>query len=187
MPFVKGSTKNGRPVHADAYKPGHSDTKSCTDCHLSRNNDNNAILAQLATFHSLEDLRIAVLAGGDRLRHWEWVKWLPQALHPDEVDGAGAARLVSDNWIDLERLLGGTALDERGRFEPGVVPTAMAYILYVIGLRTTPVTVSGVLTLVEPLTATLLGVLFFGDRLGLVGALGAALLISAVAGLTLRR
>jgi DME family drug/metabolite transporter len=69
----------------------------------------------------------------------------------------------------------------------GVVPTAAAYILYVIGLRRTPVTVSGVLTLVEPLTATLLGVLFFGDRLGRVGALGAALLVSAVAGLTLRR
>jgi DME family drug/metabolite transporter len=69
----------------------------------------------------------------------------------------------------------------------GAVPTAGAYILYVIGLRTTPVTVSGVLTLAEPLAATLLGVLFFGDRLGLGGALGAALLLCAVAGLTLRR
>jgi DME family drug/metabolite transporter len=69
----------------------------------------------------------------------------------------------------------------------GVVPTAAAYILYVLGLRTTPVTVSGVLTLVEPLTATLLGVLFFGDRLGAAGALGAVLLFAAVAGLTLRR
>jgi drug/metabolite transporter, DME family len=69
----------------------------------------------------------------------------------------------------------------------GVVPTCAAYILYVLGLRTTRVTVSGVLTLVEPLTATLLGVFFFGDRLGPVGALGAALLISAVLGLTIRR
>jgi drug/metabolite transporter, DME family len=69
----------------------------------------------------------------------------------------------------------------------GVVPTAAAYILYVIGLRTTPVTVSGILTLVEPLTATLLGVLFFGDRLGTAGVLGAGLLVSTVAGLTLRR
>jgi drug/metabolite transporter, DME family len=69
----------------------------------------------------------------------------------------------------------------------GVVPTAVAYILYVIGLRTTPVTVSGVLTLAEPLTATLLGVLFFGDRLGLSGTVGAALLLSAVLGLTTRR
>jgi len=69
----------------------------------------------------------------------------------------------------------------------GVVPTAVAYILYVIGLRTTRVTVSGVLTLVEPLTATLLGVLFFGDRLGLGGAAGAVLLVAAVLGLTTRR
>ena len=57
----------------------------------------------------------------------------------------------------------------------------------VIGLRTTRVTVSGVLTLMEPLTATLLGVLFFGDRLGLGGAVGAMLLVAAVLGLTTRR
>jgi DME family drug/metabolite transporter len=69
----------------------------------------------------------------------------------------------------------------------GLVPTAAAYILYVVGLRTTSVTVSGVLTLVEPLTATLLGVLFFGDRLGLSGGVGAALLLSAVLALTIRR
>ncbi|HEV8311097.1 MAG TPA: EamA family transporter [Methylomirabilota bacterium] len=62
----------------------------------------------------------------------------------------------------------------------GVVPTALAYMLYVIGLRTTPVAVSGILTLVEPLTATLLGVAVFGDRLGGFGALGAGLLLGAV-------
>jgi hypothetical protein len=38
---------NGRPAHADANLPGRSETKSCTDCHLSKNNDNNAIMAQL--------------------------------------------------------------------------------------------------------------------------------------------
>jgi DME family drug/metabolite transporter len=69
----------------------------------------------------------------------------------------------------------------------GIVPTAVAYIVYLFGLRTTSVTVAGVLTLVEPLTATLLGVLFFGDRLGLAGAVGAALLVSAVLWLTTRR
>jgi hypothetical protein len=47
FPFVKGSDRNGRAIHPDSYKPGRSDTKSCTDCHLSRNSDNNAILAQL--------------------------------------------------------------------------------------------------------------------------------------------
>lgn len=68
----------------------------------------------------------------------------------------------------------------------GVVPTAVAYILYAIGLRTTRVTVSGVLTLVEPLTATFLGGLFFGDRLGLGGAVGVVLLLRAVLALTIR-
>ncbi len=37
----------GRLATAGAYLPGHSDTKTCTDCHLSKNNDNNAIMAQL--------------------------------------------------------------------------------------------------------------------------------------------
>lgn len=68
----------------------------------------------------------------------------------------------------------------------GVVPTALAYILYTIGLGTTPVTVSGILTLMEPLTATLLGVVFFGDRLGWIGTVGAALLLGAVGLLTWR-
>ncbi len=68
----------------------------------------------------------------------------------------------------------------------GLVPTALAYILYVIGMRTTPVAVSGVLSLVEPLTATLIGVAFFGDRLGVPGTAGALLLLGAVGVLTLR-
>jgi DME family drug/metabolite transporter len=63
----------------------------------------------------------------------------------------------------------------------GLVPTALAYVVYMIALRTTPVTVTGVLALVEPLTATLIGVGFFGDRLGAAGVAGAALLLTAVA------
>ena len=35
------------PVNKSAYEPGHSDTKTCTDCHISKNDDNNAIMAQL--------------------------------------------------------------------------------------------------------------------------------------------
>ena len=40
-------SKNGRPPNLGAYLPGTSDTKTCTDCHLSKAGDNNAILAQL--------------------------------------------------------------------------------------------------------------------------------------------
>ena len=67
----------------------------------------------------------------------------------------------------------------------GLVPTALAYVCYVVGMRTTPVAASGVLSLIEPLTATLLGVVFFGDRLGTMGAAGALLLLGSVAMLAL--
>ena len=82
-----------------------------------------AIVAQLTAFHSPEDLRVAVSAGGDRLRHWDYVKWLPHAQHPEEYDAAGTKRLVSDDWNELERLLGGKEFDERGRFEPAAIPS----------------------------------------------------------------
>jgi hypothetical protein len=37
----------GRDNERNQSKPGTFETKSCTDCHLSSNNDNNAIMAQL--------------------------------------------------------------------------------------------------------------------------------------------
>ncbi|HSE92494.1 MAG TPA: EamA family transporter, partial [Methylomirabilota bacterium] len=68
----------------------------------------------------------------------------------------------------------------------GAVTTAGAYALYAAGLRMVPASVAGVVTLLEPLTATLLAVLVFGERLGLTGAIGAALLLSAIALLSRR-
>jgi hypothetical protein len=46
---VRGSDKpdQGRSPYPEAYLPGRSETKMCTDCHLSKANDNNAIMAQL--------------------------------------------------------------------------------------------------------------------------------------------
>jgi drug/metabolite transporter, DME family len=63
----------------------------------------------------------------------------------------------------------------------GAVATAAAYALYTSGLRRVPASVAGIVSLLEPLTATLLGVLVFGERLGAAGAVGAVLLLSAVA------
>jgi len=62
-----------------------------------------------------------------------------------------------------------------------VVPTAIAYALYVRGLQGTSATAAGVGSLMEPLTATLLGVVAFRESLGLRGLLGAALLLGATA------
>ncbi|HEY8368590.1 MAG TPA: EamA family transporter [Thermodesulfobacteriota bacterium] len=67
----------------------------------------------------------------------------------------------------------------------GVVPTAFAYALYTTGLSRVPATAAGIATLLEPLTATALGVAVFGESLGVRGAVGAALLLCALLLLTL--
>lgn len=66
----------------------------------------------------------------------------------------------------------------------GVVPTGLAYALYMVGLRRTPATIAGITVLLEPLTATLLGVLVFGESMGITGGVGVLLLLLAIALLT---
>src|SRR5207245_2499204 len=62
----------------------------------------------------------------------------------------------------------------------GAVTTAAAYSIYTIGLRDVPASVAGIVSLLEPLTATLLGVALFGERLGAAGAAGAVLLFAGL-------
>jgi len=66
------------------------------------------------------------------------------------------------------------------------VPTALAYGLFLTGMRATPATVASIATLLEPLTATLLAWVLFGERLGPLGLAGTALLLTAMAVLALR-
>ncbi|MDP4506619.1 type VII secretion protein EccCa [Nonomuraea turcica] len=77
-----------------------------------------AMIAQLATFHSPDDMRILVCASREWMPHWDWVKWLPHALHPEEVDAAGQVRLMGENLAQLDQLVG-DELKERARFRPG--------------------------------------------------------------------
>ncbi|MEU8078876.1 type VII secretion protein EccCa [Catellatospora citrea] len=81
-----------------------------------------AMLGQLVTFHSPDDLRIVVCAPVERHERWDWVKWLPHAQHPGQSDGAGAARQVAESFADLERLLGPTFAD-RPRFDDPALPS----------------------------------------------------------------
>jgi len=62
----------------------------------------------------------------------------------------------------------------------GAVTTAGAYAAYTIGLRHVPAAAAGIAALLEPLTATLLGIAVFGERLGPGGSLGALLLLAAL-------
>ena len=63
----------------------------------------------------------------------------------------------------------------------GVGPTAVAYTLYFRGLRAAPASTGALLSLLEPLTATILGVFLLGNQLSQAGVAGAVLLAIAVA------
>ncbi|KIF79023.1 secretion protein EccC [Streptomyces sp. 150FB] len=80
-----------------------------------------AVLSQLAVFHPPEELWIAVCAADEHRGEWEWVKWLPHNLHPQEQDGAGPARMVASAFNDLEDLLG-AEFGERPVFDPEALP-----------------------------------------------------------------
>ncbi|WP_405488240.1 type VII secretion protein EccCa [Streptomyces sp. NBC_00096] len=74
-----------------------------------------ALVAQLATLHSPEDLMVAVVAAPGAVAEWDWVKWLPHTQVPGQIDGAGTKRLFGDDLGELEGLLG-SRLEGRPRF-----------------------------------------------------------------------
>jgi drug/metabolite transporter, DME family len=69
----------------------------------------------------------------------------------------------------------------------GIVPSALAYTFFFTGLRSVPGAVASIVTLLEPLTATVLATAFLGERLAPGALAGGALVLAAVAGLYLRR
>jgi ESX secretion system protein EccC len=74
-----------------------------------------AMLGQLATFHSPDDVVIAVCTAADTAQQWDWLKWLPHALSPTAFDAVGQVRLISDDLLSLEALFG-DMLTSRQRF-----------------------------------------------------------------------
>jgi S-DNA-T family DNA segregation ATPase FtsK/SpoIIIE len=80
-----------------------------------------SMICQLVTFHSPDELRLAVLAGEAQLQEWEWVKWLPHNAHPRTEDEAGRLRLIATSYDELTSLLG-PEFDERPDHERGSVP-----------------------------------------------------------------
>jgi drug/metabolite transporter, DME family len=62
----------------------------------------------------------------------------------------------------------------------GVIPTALAYTMFILGMRSTPATIASIGTLLEPLTSTILAALIFHETLSLLGLVGAVLLCSAL-------
>ncbi|MBQ6641496.1 MAG: type VII secretion protein EccCa [Saccharopolyspora sp.] len=80
-----------------------------------------AMLTQLATFHTPDDVIIAVASSGRSRSEWDWVKWLPHAQHPTETDGIGPMRLMAGSLRAIEEMLG-EELADRPRFQRNAAP-----------------------------------------------------------------
>ncbi|HWR46232.1 MAG TPA: type VII secretion protein EccC, partial [Pseudonocardiaceae bacterium] len=81
-----------------------------------------SMVTQLATFHTPEDLLVAVVTAGRAKVDWEWAKWLPHVQHPSRVDGAGPMRMVTSSLAQIEELLG-EQLRDRPRFSRNTPPS----------------------------------------------------------------
>jgi DME family drug/metabolite transporter len=64
----------------------------------------------------------------------------------------------------------------------GVMTMVVAYALFFTGLRSTASWAAVVATLIEPVTAVLIAVLFLGERLTVAGVIGCVLILAAIAG-----
>ncbi len=91
-----------------------------------------AMLAQMATFHTPDDLLIAVVTSGRAKVDWEWTKWLPHSQSPTLVDGIGPLRLIAGSLGQIERYLD-AELRDRPRFTRNAPPlTDAPHIVIVI-------------------------------------------------------
>jgi len=90
-----------------------------------------AMIAQIAVFHSPDEVRICVCAPPDRIGRWQWLKWLPHNLHPTESDAAGPVRLMAKSLSQLEAMLGAEFKD-RPRFIPGRTEVSLPFDVVIV-------------------------------------------------------
>lgn len=80
-----------------------------------------AMLAQLVTFHTPDDVLVAVVTAGRAKQEWEWAKWLPHVQHPTMVDGIGQLRMMAGSLAQIEDWLD-EQLRDRQRFTRNAPP-----------------------------------------------------------------
>ncbi|MFF4952527.1 type VII secretion protein EccCa [Streptomyces chattanoogensis] len=59
------------------------------------------LVVQAAVSHAPDDVAIAVACPEGRLADWEWAKWLPHVLDPEEWDGPVHARRIAAGTAEL--------------------------------------------------------------------------------------
>ncbi|EID09779.1 hypothetical protein MXEN_19805 [Mycobacterium xenopi RIVM700367] len=89
-----------------------------------------SLIAQAVTWHDPTVLGIALATPDLEDANWSWLKWLPHADIPGQLDGVGPARYLSTNADELSRLLG-PALADRPVFTGGATE-ALRHLLVVV-------------------------------------------------------
>jgi DME family drug/metabolite transporter len=94
---------------------------------------------------------------------------IPAGLLAGFADGGGLPEADAGTWWLVAYL--------------GAVTMAAAYVLLFAGLRSTPPGTAVVATLLEPVTAVMIAVLFLGEQLTATGVIGSVLIVGAIASL----
>jgi drug/metabolite transporter, DME family len=130
---------------------------------------------------SLPGIGLAVLAGASYATYTIAAKRLLARGSEPEAVMAGAFGLAALLLLPVLVISGAGWLAHPGgaalALFLGIVPTALAYVLFARGLRHLTAAETATLTLAEPLTATALGVIVLGEGLPLGAACGAALVL----------
>ncbi len=139
---------------------------------------------------SLPGIGLALIAGGSYATYTLSAKRLLDDGHAPESVMAAAFGLGAVALLPVLVLSGPGWLASAGGLGMalflGIVPTALAYVLFARGLRGIEASEAATLTLAEPLTAGLLGIALLGEQLGGTGALGAALVLGGLLLLAVR-
>jgi drug/metabolite transporter, DME family len=133
---------------------------------------------------SLPGIGLALCAGASYAGYTLVAKRMLTTGHPPETVMAGAFGLAAVLLVPVLAATGAGWLTEPGGAALavflGVVPTALAYVLFARGLRILAAAETATLTLAEPLTAALLGVVVLGERLSAPAAAGALLILGGL-------
>src|SRR3954469_17769339 len=133
---------------------------------------------------SLPGVGLALIAGSSYAGYTLAAKRMLSGGHAPETVMAGAFGLGAVLLLPVLFITGAGWLTHAGGASLalflGIIPTALPYVLFARGLRRLSAAETATLTLAEPLTATLLGVIVLGETLSAPAALGALLILGGL-------
>src|SRR3954449_10012910 len=133
---------------------------------------------------SLPGVALALCAGASYAGYTLAAKRMLGGGHSPETVMAGAFGLGAVFLLPVLAITGAGWMIEPGGAALivflGVIPTALAYLLFARGLKRLSAAETATLTLAEPLTAALLGVIVLSERMSAPAAVGAALILSGL-------